>query len=222
MDENGRNMQKENPLKSAPLSAAKRALKKKAIAREFEMKRRELGLGGSGMKRGIGFYLVLIVGMILIGSVVMKQAGETDRRKTVNTKMLYAQRSVDALAEALGRFKFHCGCYPSAEDGGLEALSAKTSRYKGWLGPYAGSWGHMIPDPWKRPYVYEPNTNGAPTVLSLGPDGLRGTADDVIPAEGLFEKPFKDTSWTNDWVHFSKRGIIVVPKKNQNRESGVK
>ena len=73
----------------------------------------------------------------------------------------------------------------------------------------------MIPDPWKRPYVYEPNTNGVPTVLSLGPDGLRGTADDVIPAEGLFEKPFKDTSWTNDWVHFSRRGIIVVPKKNQ-------
>ena len=54
-------MQKGNPLKSAPLSASKRALKKKAIAREFEMKRRELGLGGPGMKRGIGFYLVLIV-----------------------------------------------------------------------------------------------------------------------------------------------------------------
>ena len=214
-------MQKGNPLKSAPLSASKRALKKKAIAREFEMKRRELGLGSPGMKRGIGFYLVLIVGMILIGSIVMKQAGETDKRKTVNTKMLYAQRSVDALAEALGRFKFHCGCYPTADDGGLEALSAKTSRYEGWLGPYAGSWGHMIPDPWKRPYIYEPQTNGNPVVLSLGPDGVRGTADDVVPADGLFEKPFKDTSWTNDWVHFSRRGIIVVPKKNKNQKSAV-
>ena len=196
------------------LSASKRSLKKKAIAREFEMKRRELGLdSGPVFKKGIGFYMIVIVGLLLLGSVVMKQAGVVDKKKTVNTKMLYAQRSVDALAEALGRYKFHCGCYPAAEDGGLEALSAKTSRRKGWMGPYAGSWGHMIPDPWKRPYIYEPQTNAHPVVLSLGPDGIRGTADDVVPTEGLFDKPFRDTSWTNDWVHFSRRGIIMVPKK---------
>ena len=122
-------------------------------------------------------------------------------------------RSVDALAEALGRYRFHCGCYPTAEDGGLDALAAKTSRYPGWLGPYAGSWGTIIPDPWKRPYIYEPQTNGPPVVLSLGADGVRGTADDVMPDPALFEKPFTDPSWTNDWVHFSKRGIILVPKK---------
>ncbi len=202
--------------KPVRLPAAKRALKKKLIAREYEAKRRELGLGGGGgMKRGIGFYLALMIGMALIASLVFKQAGMVERRKAVNTKMLFAQRSVDALAEALGRYRFHCGCYPSAEDGGLDALAAKTSRHKGWLGPYAGSWGRIIPDPWKRPYVYEPQTNGHPVVLSLGPDGVRGTADDVAPDEALFEKPFRDTAWTNDWVHFSKRGIIVVPSKGQ-------
>lgn len=199
--------------KGVPHDAAFRAARKKAIAREYELKRRELGLGSHMPKRGIGFYLLLLVGMALIASFLLKQAGVVERRKTVNTKMLFAQRSVDALAEALGRYKFHCGCYPTAEDGGLDALSAKTSRYPGWLGPYASSWGHMIPDPWKRPYVYEPQTNGHPVVLSLGPDGKRGTADDVIPRDELFEKPFRDTSWTNDWVHFSKRGIIVVPRK---------
>ena len=73
----------------------------------------------------------------------------------------------------------------------------------------------MIPDPWKRPYVYEPQTNAHPVVLSLGPDGIRGTADDVIPADGLFDKPFNDTSWTNNWAHFSRRGIIIVPKKKK-------
>ena len=200
--------------KPVPLTAAKRALKKKAIAREYEAKRRELGLGGGGgMKRGIGFYLVLMFGMALIAALVFKQAGMVEKRKAVNTKTLFAQRSVDALAEALGRYRFHCGCYPSEEDGGLDALAAKTSRHKGWLGPYAGSWGRIIPDPWKRPYVYEPQTNGHPVVLSLGADGVRGTADDVSPDEALFEKPFRDTSWTNDWVHFSKRGIILVPSK---------
>lgn len=205
--------------RTKPLSdAAVRAAKKKAIAREYEMKRRELGLGAPIAKRGIGFYLLLLVGMALISSFVFKQAGVVEKRKAVNTKMLFAQRSVDALAEALGRYKFHCGCYPTSEDGGLDALAAKTSRYPGWLGPYAGSWGKIIPDPWKRPYVYEPTTNGNPVVLSLGPDGKRGTADDVLPSEGLFEKPFKDTSWTNDWVHFSKRGIILVPSKKHNKD----
>ena len=196
-----------------PVSAAKRAQRKKAIAREFEMKRRELGLNAPAMKRGLGFYLVIMFGMAMVASLVFKQAGVVERRKAVNTKMLFAQRSVDALAEALGRYRFHCGCYPSEEDGGLEALAAKTSRHPGWLGPYAGAWGAMIPDPWKRPYVYEPQTNGHPTVLSLGPDGKRGTADDVLPDDSLFEKPFRDVSWTNDWVHFSKRGIIIVPRK---------
>lgn len=199
--------------KISPMPAAKRALKKKAIAREFERKRRELGLNASTVKRGLGFYLILMVGMALIASLVFKQAGMVEKRKSVNTKQLFAQRSVDALAEALGRYRFHCGCYPTAEDGGLDALAAKTSRYPGWLGPYAGSWGTIIPDPWKRPYIYEPQTNGPPVVLSLGADGVRGTADDVMPDAALFEKPFTDPSWTNDWVHFSKRGIIVVPKK---------
>lgn len=199
--------------KSAPRNAAFRAARKKAIAREYELKRRELGLGAPMMKRGIGFYLLLLGGMVIISAFVLKQAGFVEKRTAVNTKMLFAQRSVDALAEALGRYRFHCGCYPTAEDDGLEALSAKTSRHPGWLGPYASSWGHMIPDPWKRPYVYEPQTNGHPVVLSLGPDGKRGTADDVVPRDELFEKPFRDTSWTNDWVHFSKRGIIVVPRK---------
>ena len=197
------------------LPAAKRALRKKAIAREFDQKRRELGLDSAPvMKRGLGFYLMVLVGMVFIGAIVLQQADATGKRKTVNTKTLYAQRSVDALAEALGRFKFHCGCYPTEADGGLAALSAKKSRYPGWLGPYAGSWGAMIPDPWKRPYVYEPGSNGVPVVLSLGADGIRGTADDVVPDERLFDKPFRDVSWTNDWVHFSRRGIIVVPKKS--------
>lgn len=209
-------MMKRFPAKSQ-IPAAKRAMKKKAIAREFDMKRRELGLNAPTMKRGLGFYLVLLFGMALLGSMLFRQAGVVDRRKTVNTKMLFAQRSVDALAEALGRYRFHCGCYPTAEDGGLDALAAKTSRYPGWLGPYAGSWGAIIPDPWKRPYVYEPQTNGHPVVLSVGPDGVRGTPDDVLPDPALFDKPFRDTAWTNDWVHFSKRGIIVVPSKGGKR-----
>ena len=52
-------------------------------------------------------------------------------------------------------------------------------------------------------------------MLSLGPDGKRGTADDIAPSPELFSKPFKDTTWTNDWVPFSRRGIVVVPTQEE-------
>ena len=39
-----------------------------------------------------------------------------------------AQKSVDAVAEALGRFKFHTGVYPSVAEGGIEALAVNTEQ----------------------------------------------------------------------------------------------
>ena len=52
-----------------------------------------------------------------------------------------------------------------------------------------------------------------PVVLSLGPDGVRGTADDIAPDPAIFSKPFRDTTWTNDWVPFHRRGYYIVPSK---------
>ena len=124
-----------------------------------------------------------------------------------------AENSVSSLAEALGRFKFHCGAYPTVEEG-LAALANKYSTHAGWIGPYIEK---INPDPWKRPYVYEP-TNDPPVVLSMGPDGVRGTADDIVPDDETFSKPFRDTTWTNDWVPFSRRGIVVVPTKEEKEK----
>ena len=82
------------------------------------------------------------------------------------------------------------------------------------MGPYLhkdNPYKKIAIDPWKRPYIYEPptDTNGLPTVLCLGADGVRGTADDIVPDAALFTKAFRDTTWTNDWVPFTQRGIIV-------------
>ena len=52
----------------------------------------------------------------------------------------------------------------------------------------------------------------------MGPDGVRGTADDIAPDPELFLKPFKDTSWTNDWVYFRRRGIVVVPTQEEKEK----
>jgi len=194
------------------LPKSERDRKIKAIYRDLEAKKRALGLKAPTIKRGPVFYLVVLLLLGFLGaSIIQLTRDDVVARKAMDARQARAQKSVDALAEALGRYKFHCGVYPSAEDGGLEALSRKSSPHKGWVGPYAT---RIVDDPWKRPYIYEPSTNGVvPVVLSLGADGARGTMDDISPAPALFEKPFRDTTWTNDWVPYWNRGIIVRPRK---------
>jgi general secretion pathway protein G len=196
------------------LSKRERNKKVKAIYREMEAKKRELGLSAPVIHRGPVFYMVVVLVMALLGGAIIQASGRGGGRgKMMDAKTGQAIRSVDALAEALGRYKFHCGQYPTIEEG-LEALALKNSKYRGWMGPYIPK---MLPDPWKRPYIYElpSTTNDVPTVLSLGPDGKRGTQDDIAPDKALFTKPFKDTTWTNDWVPFYKRGYIIVPSRDK-------
>ncbi|MCQ2390676.1 MAG: type II secretion system protein GspG [Kiritimatiellae bacterium] len=193
------------------------------IAREYEAKKRALGLKAPALKKGPVFYLVVLIGFLLLGSSLIQMSGKADAiglggRKVRDGRPVKARKSVDAVAEALGRFKFHTGVYPSVEEGGIEALAVKYSDHAGWIGPYLhkdNPYRKIAIDPWKRGYVYEPpkGTNTLPTVLSLGADGVRGTADDILPDPALFTKAFRDTTWTNDWVPFTQRGIIVVPSK---------
>ena len=197
------------PSKS-PLSKRERSRKIKAIYREMEAKKRELGLKAPLIKRGPVFYLAVLMVLLLVGGLVVQTAGKGGGKKMRDGDIVRTEQSVSALAEALGRFKVHCGVYPTAEEG-LVALANKYSTHAGWIGPYVE---RINPDPWKRPYVYEP-TNDPPAVLSLGPDGVRGTADDVVPDPQLFSNPFRDTSWTNDWVPFSRRGIVVVSTQEE-------
>jgi len=201
-------------VKAPLLPKAARERKIKAIYRDLEAKKRALGLKAPTIKRGPVFYLVVLLILGFLGAAILQLTrDDVVSRKAMDARQARAQKSVDALAEALGRYKFHCGVYPTEEDGGLEALSRKSSPHEGWVGPYAT---RIVEDPWKRPYIYEPSTNDAPpVVLSLGADGKRGTIDDIVPDPSLFSRPFRDTTWTNDWVPYWNRGIIVRPRESK-------
>ena len=197
-----------------PLSKRERTRKIKQIYRDMEAQKRALGLKAPAIRRGPVFYFVVLMAMAMVGGALIQAAGKGGEKKMRDGRLVRAEQSVAARAEALGRYKIHCGVYPTAEEG-LEALVLKQSRHAGWVGPYISSPNFtptLLPDPWKRPYVYEP-TNKPPVVLSLGPDGVRGTADDIAPDPAFFAKPFRDTTWTNDWVPFRRRGYYVVPSK---------
>ena len=185
-----------------------------AIRREYERKRAELGGGAPVIRRGIVFYAVIVIGLMILGGLVLSVLGKGGPRR-VSKAAIQSRSSMDALAVALGRYKFHVGEYPSTEEG-LEALAAITPGKKGWFGPYTSK---IVKDPWGHDYVYETRPEGGhPVLFSCGPDGKMGTTDDVMPDQALFEQAFRDTTWTNHWVPYQLRGIVLAPDEATKRK----
>ena len=188
----------------------------KAIAREYEMKRAALTGGAPELRRGPLFYGIILLLLAVLGTLVLSATrnGIGFGKERIECKPLQARQSMDALTIALGRYKFHVGEYPTTEEG-LNALAAKAWRRKGWDGPYIN---HVVNDPWGNAYVYEARPEGGhPILYSKGPDGLAGTADDVMPVQENFDEPFRDTSWTNGWAPYRLRGIVVAPDEATKR-----
>ena len=179
----------------------------KAIAREYEMKKASLTGGAPVMKRGVVYYVVIILGCLMVGSLVLSVCGKGGRKRVEKTH-IQADKSMDALAIAMGRYKFHVGSYPTEKEG-LKALEEITPQKPGWFGPYIKK---LVKDPWGHDYVYQgTRSDGSPILYCKGPDGRAGTSDDYLAKPELFEEPFRDTTWTNHWVPYQLRGIVVAP-----------
>ena len=181
----------------------------KAIKREYAAKRAALGGGAPTLKKGVVFYAVVILGLMILGSLILSVTGKGGP-KEISRAQILVRKSVDSVAVALGRYRYHVGSYPSTEEG-IESLAAITPRKKGWNGPYIN---HVVKDPWGHDYVYVNNgENEYPTLYSKGPDGKAGTTDDVLPDRALYDAPFKDTSWTKGWMPYYLRGYVLAPDK---------
>lgn len=196
-----------------PELAAQRAQSRAAarrIAREFAAKRAELRLDRREERRPLAYYLVLVLVMVVLAGVfTAMMTGKVGWGKPANPKdLLQARQSIAALAVALGRYRFHCGDYPS-DAAGLAALAAVTPGKPGWFGPYVRK---VVPDPWGEPYAYwRRPEGGVPVLLSKGPDRKLGTTDDILPDPRDFDLPFRDTTWTNHWVPYHLRGVVLAP-----------
>lgn len=196
--------------KEARESRARRIRAKHRIRREAE--RRLAGMHGTPTLREIYAPRVIFGAMILlavIGAVLVRRTDAMVRRQPERRiPHLTAVKSLDVLAEALGRYRFHVGRYPTA-GGGLASLN-KDLGEPGWDGPYLVQ---LFDDPWGREYVYAPpeREDGLPTLFSMGPDGVAGTRDDLRPGTNYFNA---GTAWTNSWRHRWER----LPDINGGRE----
>ena len=197
----------------------------RAIAREYELKRAELEGGAPVFRRGPLFYSFAILLMVVVGALVVPRILNgtlTLGKKRIERSDLQARKAMNSLSVALGRYKFHVGEYPSADEG-LAVLAFRRpaeirrvrARHKGWDGPYVN---HIVKDPWGNDYVYDTRPEGGhPVLYSKGPDGRAGTDDDILPDQLSFEAAFRDTSWTNNWAPCELRGIVVAPDEETRR-----
>ena len=197
----------------------------KAIAREYAMKKADLGLVAPTFKRGPLFYGLIIVLLVVLGSLIVPgitSGSLTMGKKRIERNDLMARKAMNSLSVALGRYKFHVGDYPTTEEGLAvlayrkpEELRRIRRAHKGWDGPYVD---HIVNDPWGRPYVYETRPEGGhPILYSKGPDGRDGTLDDVLPDQLSFEAAFNDTSWTSHWAPAELRGYVVAPDEQTRK-----
>ena len=121
--------------------------------------------------------LVLVILGILAALVLPKFTGRTEQ-----ARITAAVTQISTFGTALDAFEVDTGSYPRGQDG-LAQLLVQPTDITGWRGPYLKS---DIPlDPWGHPYVYEfpgrVNPRGY-DIVSMGPDGQAGTADDVVNA----------------------------------------
>lgn len=190
-----------------------KAAKINAIAREYERKKAELGARLPLAKRGFPYYMVVLIGLMLVGALVIPRIwssgpGAVDKAKR---DLANATQDLHTLAIALGRYRYHTGLYPTTDQGLAQLAVRKLSRkdpVEGWNGPYIR---RLKQDPWKNDYVYEDNGEArAPTLYSKGPDGEAGTPDDLIALPEDFDAPFADTSWTKGWMPQHLRGYVVA------------
>lgn len=176
------------------------------IDHEYQRKKAELqSVVPPTLFRSPKFYFGAVVVLMLVGTALFNATDKSVQRLEV-TPAMRALRNLDALATALGRYRFHTGQFPDREQG-LAAL-VRDPQVTKWDGPYVNL---LRDDPWETPFVYEPATNGLPTLYSCGPDKKPGTPDDLRPDPACFEP---GTAWTNGWVSAYERraGVIVLPR----------
>lgn len=188
------------PVKSVDEEAARRARnrrRRKEIRRLAERRIAELRTVSDGSFFRSPKWIVVAFILMAVASAVFVKKVDMRAKSQGPIPHLSALRSVNALATALGRYKFHVGQWPTTEEG-LRALNADTG-HEGWLGPYLEC---LHPDPWATLYHYELSPSNTPVLFSCGPDQTPFTADDLHPDPACFDP---GTEWTNEWVSAEER-----------------
>lgn len=133
---------------------------------------------GLGPVRRIVFAVGMVAALIGLTSLQPKDIVSAPGIPPGKSKLDKATREVNVLQIALTHFTSDCKRAPT-DDEGLNALLDNPGLF-GWKAPYVTL---LRPDPWGHWFVYHSTGSNSWAVLSVGPDGKEGTADDVKPGQ---------------------------------------
>ena len=184
------------------------------IEREADKQRQTIhhGLSLDVLRSPRVLFPALLV-LTFLGAVLISASGKVHKRSIVRSPHSVALKDLNVLATALGRYRYHVGTYPTNNNMGLRALRFYDGE-EDWNGPYVS---HVRPDPWKNPYIYMIDSNSQAVVFSAGPDGIRGTDDDLYPDPASF---IVGTDWTNGWVPAIERipGVKIIKPQDVQKQ----
>ena len=127
------------------------------------------------LKNTRGFTLIELMLVIIIIGVLVAMVAPRFAGRSEQARIAAGQADINShLSAALDLFELETGRYPTTEEG------LATLRKSGGKGPYLK---RPVPlDPWGKPYVYRsPGQHNREDydLLSVGPDGVEGTKDDI-------------------------------------------
>jgi len=135
----------------------------------------EAGRAGRAPTWRIALLVTVLVILLAFVLCPVKIIGKGD-----GARATAARQDIAQFALALTAFKADTGRFPTTQEG-LQSLVVQPGGLTTWNGPYVRSQ-TGFKDPWGNPYVYHRTVDrGAEgyQLLSLGPDGKEGTADDI-------------------------------------------
>jgi general secretion pathway protein G len=119
--------------------------------------------------KGMTLLEIMIV-LVILGGLIAILATSV-RGSLKKAKMRQAKIQIAEYGKALDLYYQDCNNYPSAEDGGLEALMKAPASCPNWgPDPYLKK---LNKDPWSGDFIYE-STGNAYTLKSLGADHREG------------------------------------------------
>lgn len=133
-------------------------------------------LGGRGqalagiITGGTSLVVIAIVGILASAAI------PTFVSARLNTQTGHARADLATIRTALDAFEVDNGFYPKR---GLADLVENPQGTPNWHGPYIKA---LPQDPWGHPYIYECPGRHNPSaydLMSVGPDGVAGTHDDI-------------------------------------------
>ncbi len=188
--------------KKVDLRARKRKIEH--IHREIEGRRKQLSYIPPA-KPVSNPRIIISVGVVflILALLFMSRNADKSRPGSVRTPVTKAMDDLSVLSQALGRFKFHVGRFPSETEG--LAVLVDGRGIPGWDGSYIR---RIHPDSWSTPYNYV-LSNQTAIVFSSGPDHIPYTLDDIYADP---EDLNVGTNWAIKWYMPDIRIIDNMPE----------